>query len=587
MKVADPGWECRTLAWTRDRWLCARHAPEGGLFALRSYGGSWSVEWMSGPKTSAMDLAVRDDGSVAVAYQNGEVWAGADPGRLALVGAHVSGRTGAGARALAANAVAWLGDDVLSTGDDMRIRQWSPQGPGPVASLGDSIYVLRAAAFGLFTVGSTGIAPVGSTASLPKPPSEVPVTDAVPLADGSWIAIAGADDGRVVRVGPTGLVETLLASRPEVRKHLLLLDVEGLPLLVLGGAQGGLEVFDPGRVTTLAEIHAHDAEVTALAAGPEAGTFGSASKDGTVSFWRIESRAHAVVPVPGCLGGDFALKDGHVDGTIDSCGTYRSLRADASTPSGPTSRALTGPPRALGFVPGTAMWWATTSAGGIWRGMGSNGDEIRSAGALPGDPLAVIPGASGAMIGTLEGEVLLLNAGGDFLDKTVFDPERGSSSGVATGLARGEQWLLCGGRGAVRLLGVQKAKFDDVASTRMSHDDGACGSVTWPEAHRIVIGTALGRLVELDVPSLAVRRSVVVREGEWLVAAAASSRLLAFGTDSGRIVVVNSSSLDLIADWRGHGARISALAFDESEGRLWSTAWDGSVSWWDVAELGQ
>jgi WD40 repeat protein len=219
--------------------------------------------------------------------------------------------------------------------------------------------------------------------------------------------------------------------------------------------------------------------------------------------------------------------------------------------------------------------------------MGSNGAEIRSAGALPGDPLAVIPGASGAMIGTLEGEVLLLNAGGDVLDKTVFDPERGSSSGVATGLARGEQWLLCGGRGAVRLLGVQKAKFDDVASARMSHDDGACGSVTWPEAHRIVIGTALGRLVELDVPSLAVRRSVVVREGEWLVAAAASSRLLAFGTDSGRIVVVNSSSLDLIADWRGHGARISALAFDESEGRLWSTAWDGSVSWWDVAELGQ
>jgi WD40 repeat protein/transcriptional regulator with XRE-family HTH domain len=430
-----------------------------------------------------------------------------------------------------------------------------------------------------------------------------PVHGVAITADGHLLASAGEDGTiRVWSFDPSTLPALLLGTGAATSAKLVttlhghasaVLSVAMAPagnLLVSGGLDGTVRVWDPVRGQLLATLEGHTGPVHGVALTANGQLLASCSQDGTVRQWFIdlvqggsatrplsESRGHSG-PVRGvALSADGEmLASAGLDGTIrlwaPMSGQLQATLSDR--PSGIWGVAVSADGHLLADASfdGTARLWQTNSGLPLLTLQGHS-SGVRD----------VSMSAVGALVATCswDGSIGLWEATSGRRLATLL----GVTSGVwDIALSPDGQLLVSGSSdGSVR---VWEASDGRLLSTLRGHTAGVRCVALSVDGRLIASGGLDGTLRLWDLRG---ERLLATLHGDagpiYAAKFSANARLLASGSEDGslRLWSVDGANARLIATLRGHTGGIRAVTLSADGLLVASCSWDGTARLWDVA----
>jgi WD40 repeat protein len=285
----------RILGEHGDPVLAVAVSPDGGRIASADAAGRVRV-WQTADGAAEAALKVSTHGLTAVLWLDGE--------RVAAAGldgfVHVWGwRAKAGepcppGSSVPVRAVAAFGGGFVTGGDDRAVRRWDAAGraAGPLGEHRGRVFCAAGSPDGtrLVTGGEDGAVRVWDAAGgeVRTLRGGARAVRAVAFAP-SGCAVSGSDQGAIEYwdLARGGLVQAVRAHRGPVNALAVVAAGTDPPLVVSGGGDGTIKVFDAPPVAPRQVLTGHAYSVNAVAAVPGAALVVSGGEDGTVRVWNL------------------------------------------------------------------------------------------------------------------------------------------------------------------------------------------------------------------------------------------------------------------------------------------------------------
>jgi WD40 repeat protein/serine/threonine protein kinase len=406
-------------------------------------------------------------------------------------------------------------------------------------------------------------------------------------------------------------------------------------LVVSGGADGRIRLWDPDASSLLLTVEAHREAISRLAISPDETTLASASRDGTVGLWTIAAADGAPAltlrqRINAQIGpvGDLALSP---DGRLIAAGgmnhAVKVWNAESATETATLTpkRFLNDRITSLCFSPSGEHLATATDASNVclwrvadWTLVGRHREAAKNSVAAV---IAFSPDSNILAIGNASG-ISLWNWGQDEVVGRLGGHQGCHISGMAF-RPGGEQLVTAGFDHLVRIWGIrdlrQQASFgghnDRLSSLRLSDADGLAvtasydGAVKlWKLSNDFEDKTLIGRPAALTTAAFSHDGRWLVSGGEgkvariWYVASGVEvgqlevlsddvegiafspdGALIATASRDGTVKLWNASSWEEVATLRAHIDRVGVIAFSPDGRSLASGGRDNDVWIWDVA----
>jgi|GEM_PF-1588083 len=404
--------------------------------------------------------------------------------------------------------------------------------------------------------------------------------------DGKTLATAGEGPAVVLRDVATGRVVAQLSGHSDAVAALAF-SPDGRSL-ASAGYDGTVRLWDVAGGRERAVLKGHTNWVFALAFSPNGATLASGGHDKTVRLWNLaEGRARATL----------SSQDGSVRALAFSTDgkTLASAGADhlitlwdlATLASRGKLEGHKGTVRALAFAPGRNPTLRLASAGedGEVRLWDAADGRTKLVSVLVGHPdmavcLAFSPGGTTLASGGLDATVKLWDPASGRERATL----RGHHDGVsALAFAPGARRLASAGfDGAVRLWEPAAPAFSPAICLNVG---GPARGLDFTPDGRTLLTSSTAGFAQWNVltgSALTPAGATSKPEATGPLAVAPDGALVALGTSSGTLRLVDPATGRLLFEGKGHRGEIRTVAFAPSGRALATGGSDGSVIVWDV-----